>query len=112
MENKLALFAVVNAAAGVGKAIDDFEKACSGLYAVNSTELGRHKARGDLFEAIDKYVESLEEENFGKPATTARDDAYYKIDRFLRGGLDDSDYAEYSAALDACFAGPAAAKGE
>lgn len=35
---------------------------------------------------------------------SGRDDAYDKIDHFLRSNLDDSDYAEYSAALDAVFA--------
>ena len=35
------------------------------------------------------------------------DAAYDKIDHLLRGSLDDSDYAEYSAALDIVAAGDA-----
>lgn len=34
---------------------------------------------------------------------SARDDAYDKIDSFLRNSLDDEDYAAYSDALEMCF---------
>jgi hypothetical protein len=37
-----------------------------------------------------------------------RDAAYDLIDRFLRNNLDDTDYAEYSAALDTVLASTAA----
>jgi len=36
----------------------------------------------------------------------ARSKAYDMIDRFLRNNLDDSDYAEYSAALDSIYTTP------
>ena len=37
-----------------------------------------------------------------------RSDAYDTIDRYLRNNLDDSDYAEFSAALETLYAAPAA----
>lgn len=36
-------------------------------------------------------------------ANTTRDAAYDQIDRFLRNNLDDSDYADYSAALERVY---------
>lgn len=38
------------------------------------------------------------------PDDKERDAAYDKIDRFLRNNLDDTDYAEYSEALELVYA--------
>lgn len=39
------------------------------------------------------------------PDQAVRNEAYDMIDRFLRNNLDDSDYADYSQALDLIYTG-------
>lgn len=49
---------------------------------------------------------AVEHDRQGRGEPVAINDAYDKVDRFLRNNLDDDDYAEYSEALDAASFAP------
>jgi hypothetical protein len=53
---------------------------------------------------MSKYPDNLHEHVPRDPTSESAKQAYDKIDRFLRNNLDDTDYADFSAALDLVYA--------
>lgn len=67
-----------------------------GLFADLETEIGVVVKRGD------KLYAAPQPQQIAEPAS----EAYDMIDHFLRNNLDDTDYAEYSQALDSILSAP------
>lgn len=65
--------------------------------------------REDVYD-IARAIESTRDAAWVEALSKAmpKDEAYGMVDRFLRNNLDDSDYAEYSRALDALSDAPPA----
>ena len=75
---------------------------------------GPGDVRDKIIEGIEAYLEAYDHNNRLIVTTVPvvfedneRDDAYDMIDRFMRNNLDDSEYAEYSSALEKVIEPPA-----
>lgn len=83
--------------------VEQFDPKCWARYDLSAMRIGYHYGREPLLARIAGLEAQIKAAQEQEPVAS---DAYDMIDRFLRNNLDDDDYAEYSAALDALYTAP------